>query len=87
MYLQRHGVHLWYFKLRSLDLTEFIDWNISGLHTLVYKDIGIRKWEFVAKTQFLCSENQECKDDLTTKEMHLKNHYLNPDKNSFYPKK
>ena len=44
--MQFDGVNLWYFKLQQFDQTEFIVWNI--------KDIGVRKSEFVAKTQFLC---------------------------------
>ena len=36
-----------------LELTEFIVWNILRSRTLGCKDLGIRKSEFVAKTQFL----------------------------------
>ena len=52
-------------------------------HTLVYKDIGIRKSGFVANTQFLCSENQKSKDDLNNQRNKFKKHFLNSDKNSF----
>ena len=52
--LQSDGVNLYYFKLRLSDITEFIVWNIYLRYsTMGYKDIGIRKSEFVAKTQFL----------------------------------
>ena len=44
------------FKLRLFNLTEIIVWNIKGLHHQV---IGIRKYEFVTKTQFLCILNQK----------------------------
>jgi len=43
--LQPYDVILWYLKVKLFDLTECIG----------CKDIGIRKSEFVAKTQFLCS--------------------------------
>ena len=46
--LEPNVVDLWYFKLILFDLTEFIVLNI-----LESKDIGFRKAEFVAKTQFL----------------------------------
>jgi len=51
--LQHDGVNLLYFKIRSVEPTEFIVWNIYG-HTMGSKDIGIRKSVYVAKTQFSC---------------------------------
>ena len=53
--MQTDGVDFWYFKLRLFDLTEYIVWNIKGSNLSGCKDKGIKKWEFVAKTQFLCS--------------------------------
>ena len=46
------GVNLWYFKLRLFDLTYFIVLILRSA-TEGYKDIVIRKSEFVANTQFL----------------------------------
>ena len=37
--LQPYSIHLWQFKLRIFDLTEFIVWNIKGLHHWVPKYI------------------------------------------------
>ena len=50
--LQPYGANLWYFKLRLLSI------SINSLKylrstTMGYKDIEIRKSEFVAKTQLL----------------------------------
>ena len=58
--LQRDGVNLWYFKLKLFDLEWYIVWNIQDLYdaTLGGKDKGIRKIEFVAKTQFLYAEKE-----------------------------
>ena len=44
---------LWYYKLRQLDLTEFFCLKYQRSTTSGCKDIWIKKWEFVAKTQFL----------------------------------
>ena len=38
--LQPDVVNLWYFKLRLFDLTEFIVWNIKGLHHQFAKILG-----------------------------------------------
>jgi len=43
------SVNLWYFKPRFV-LTEFIIWNIQGLH-IGFRSIGERKSKFVTKTQ------------------------------------
>ena len=53
--MQPDGVKLWYFKFRLFNLTEIIVWKFESLRsaTLVCNEIGIRKSEFVAKTQFL----------------------------------
>lgn len=53
--MQPDGVHLFYFKLKILDLKELIVWNIIELQYWgpMCKDIGIKKSAFVAKTQFL----------------------------------
>ena len=58
--LQRDVVNLWYFKLKLFDLEWYIVWNIQDLYdaTLGGKDKGIRKIEFVAKTQFLYAEKE-----------------------------
>ena len=53
--MQTDGVDCWYFKLRLSDLTEYIVSNIKGSNLSGCKDKRIRKWAFVAKTQFLCS--------------------------------
>ena len=39
--LQPDGVNLWYFKLRLLDLTEIIVWNVYGLRHWVEKIKGL----------------------------------------------
>ena len=44
-------VNLWYFKLKLLDLTEFIVWNIKGLWHWIVKIKGLEN--FVLKTQLL----------------------------------
>ena len=46
------------FKLGLFDLTNFIIWNIYMSTTLRCKNIGIRKSEFVAKTQFCFTYNE-----------------------------
>ena len=46
--MQPDGVDLSYFKFRLLDQTKFM--------TLGWKDIGVNKSEFGAKTQFLLFE-------------------------------
>ena len=50
--MQPDGVNLWYFKLRLFDLWYFIVLILRSA-TEGYKDIVIRKSEFVANTQFL----------------------------------
>ena len=52
--LQLDGVNLWYFKLRLVDLTEFVIWNIKvyDIATLGCQEKVIKKSEFGAKTQF-----------------------------------
>ena len=49
--LQSDSVNLWYLKLRLFNLIH----NLKYLRSAIFgsKDIGIRKSEFVAKTQFL----------------------------------
>ena len=42
--------NIWYFKLRLIDLTEFIALNILRFTRFGCKDIWIRKSEFVEKT-------------------------------------
>ena len=49
--LQADSVNLWYLKLRLFGLTELILRTIIRFTTLGWKDIGIRKLEFVAKTR------------------------------------
>ena len=41
--------HLWYFKLRLLDITDFIVWNFKGLRHRVTKILWLKKIEFVAQ--------------------------------------
>ena len=50
--LEANVVNLWYFKLIFFDLSKVIVWNFKGLRRWNPK-IGIRKSEFVAKSQFL----------------------------------
>jgi len=55
--LQPDDENLSYVKVRLFNLTEFMVWNIKGrLRHWVAIDIGIRKLEVVAKTQFLCGK-------------------------------
>ena len=69
-FLQRDGVNLWYFKLKLFD---YIVWNIQDLYDAMLgagKDKGIRKIEFVAKTQFLYAEKEwDLKKNETWKRM------------------
>ena len=56
--LQPDEVHLWYFQLSWFDQTKLMFeiskvWNIKGLRLFGWKDTGIIKSEFVAKTRFL----------------------------------
>ena len=51
--LEPNVVNFWYFKLLVFDLTEFIVLKYLRSTTSELKDIGFRKAEFVAKTQFL----------------------------------
>ena len=46
-------------KTLVIDLTEFIEFEISKDSRLCGKDIGIRRSEFVAKIQFQLRENIE----------------------------
>ena len=48
--MQPNGVNLWNLKLSLFDLKEFIVWNIYGID---FKENGVRKSEFVAKTHAL----------------------------------
>ena len=50
--MQPDCVNLWYSKLRLVDLIE-LRVEISKIYDIGCKYIGIRKSEFVAKTQFL----------------------------------
>ena len=63
--LQTDSVNLSYSKFRPCNLTEFIFLNIKGLRASGFKDKGIRKPEFVAKTLFRRSFNN-CSCALTS---------------------
>ena len=49
--LQSDVVNLWYFTLKML--ANSLSWKYQRFKQSGCKDIGIRKFEFVAKTQFL----------------------------------
>ena len=57
IYFQPNGVNLWHFKLRLINLTEFIVWNISGLDKMQgYGDYKIRVCDkdSISLTFFTC---------------------------------
>ena len=51
--LKPDGVNLYYFKLRVMWSARIQSLKIQRSMTFGCKDIGVRKSEFVAKTQFL----------------------------------
>ena len=53
IFVQPDDVNLWYFKVRLFDQLFDSKFELSKIYDIEFKDIGIRKSEFVGKTQIL----------------------------------
>ena len=57
--LQPYGVKLWFFKLRPLDLAEFIVWNTKRIKHWVAKILRLENFSFWLRLNFFREKNCE----------------------------